>query len=675
MVGASERAGSAGRVVWDNLASFPGRRIPVSSRLTELDGITAYAELGEVPDHVDLAVVVVPAPQVPGVVDDAVRAGVGACVVLSAGFAETGPDGRDLQERIVDRAREGGLVLAGPNCLGVQNWTIGLNASMAGGSAEPGGIAVITQSGSYAMALHAMSADDRASFSLAYSTGNRADLDDAEVLDFLRQHSPTSVVAALVESIVDGPALLDAAARLTAAGKPFVIAPLGRSEGGSRAAASHTAALARDRRVWNDVLTEAGAIVVSSGVEMLDAARVLHDQPPAHGPRVGVVTNSGGTGTELADLLADEGLVVPELSTALRQRLAEALPPYASSANPVDITPVWSRFTELYALAVEELARSGEVDVIVPVLLHRSADAAVGAALVDTLDRLRAEGVNVPVVVCWVATRAAWAQGDALRRAGVPVLEGPQRTARAVGHLRRAGAGAGPAPVAHRLGPAQDHQVWLSPALVGSDPARLFAWLAEGGVPMSAAVFADSPEEAVRAAVQIGFPVVAKVAHPDLAHKSEVGGVRVGLADEGAVRGAAEELLTLADGARIVVQPQLSGVELLVGAFRDPTFGPTVAVGVGGVLVELVGDIGFARAPVSREAAQRLLGRGSWGTLLAGFRGQPQADIDALVDLVVTVGDLIARTPQLEALDLNPVLATPGGCVAVDAHATWSAQR
>lgn len=665
VVGASAREGSAGRVVWQNLRGFAGEVVPVTASGAAVDGVAGHRRLTDVAGPVDLAVVVVPAEAVPAVVEDAAEAGVGACVVLSGGFAETGAAGGARQDRVVAIARAAGMPLAGPNCLGVQNWGSGLNASLAAGTAAAGGISVITQSGSYAMALPALSADDGARFAIAYSAGNRADIGDAEVLDFLAHHQPTTVVAALVESIADGPAFLDAAARLAAAGKPLVLAPLGRSAAGARAAASHTAAVASGRRVWADLLREAGAVVARSGQEMLDVARALHDQPRPAGRRVGVVTNSGGTGTELADLLADEGLEVPALSPGPRERLRAELPAYGSPANPVDVTPAWHRFAELYPRAIGELATSGEVDAVVAVLLHRSADAAVAAAVVDEVARLRAAGCVVPVVVCWVGRRDQWPAGAALRAAGIPVFDGPARTASALARALRRGepsARATPMPAAADLGPGRP------PPPAADDPVALAAWLAAAGVPMAAVEVVDAADAAADAAARIGFPVVAKVVHPALSHKSDVGGVRVGLLDAASVRAAAADLLALAPGARVAVQPQLSGVELLVGGIRDDTFGPVVAFGAGGVLVELLDDVAFARAPITPTTAGDLVARSRCAPLLDGHRGRPPTPRAAVVDVLVAVGELMARHPEVAALDLNPVLAGPGGCSAVDAR-------
>lgn len=676
VVGASATLGSPGWVLWHNLESFPGERIPVSRSATEIEGVAAYPSLREVPGAIDLAVIAVPAAAVPDVIDDAVAAGVGACVIVSGGFAESGAQGEVLQSRIAAAARESGLLVVGPNCLGVQNCDVPLNASLSAGTARGGGgISVITQSGSYAMALHAMSEDEGIGFAVAYSSGNRCDVDDAEVIDHLRADDRTRVICLFAESVGDGPLLLDVARRTTPV-KPIVLAAVGRSEAGARAAASHTAALARDRRAWDDVMASVGITVARSGLEMLDAAKVLALQPVPRGGRAAIVTNSGGTGTELSDLLAVEGIDVPALSPGLRARLDALMPPYASSANPIDVTPAWTRFAQMYPAVIEEVARSGEVDLVIPILLHRSAeDADVARAIVDAVDRLESDGVTVPVYSCWVARRTAWPVAGILQEAGIPCLEWPERTARAAGHAVRYGRflaaiGSAAAVSAHRSGGR------ASPAEAEARPTggqALLDLLAAYGIPVIKSRTCSSAHEAAAVASELGLPVVAKVDHEALSHKTDVGGVRLSLASSEAVAEAAADLLALADGARVVIQPQVSGVELVVGGFREPTFGPVVAFGLGGVFVEAIDEVAFAPAPLGESSARAVIERSRAAVLLEGYRGLPRADVSAVARLLCAVGDVMVAHPDLDSIDLNPVIAGAHGLAAVDARATWSA--
>jgi acyl-CoA synthetase (NDP forming) len=663
VVGASATEGSPGWVLWRNLANFPGEQIPVSRSAPELDGVRCYGSLREVPGRVDLAIVAVPAAAVPEVIADAAAADVGACVVVSAGFAEVGEQGAALQDKIVRAAREAEMVLIGPNCLGLQNCDVPLNASLSAGTASGGGgISIITQSGSYAMALNALSADEGIGFAVAYSSGNRCDVDDAEVVDHLRTDDRTRVICLFLESLGDGRLFLDVA-RATTPVKPVIVTAVGRSTAGARAAASHTASLASDRRVWDDVLDGVGVIVAHSGQEMLDAARVLADQPLPRGARAAIITNSGGTGTELSDLLALEGIEVPELSAGPRERLDALLPGYGSSANPVDVTPAWARFVEMYPAILTELARSGEVDIVIPVLLHRSAeDPGVAAAIIDAHTRLRAEGNDTAVYVCWVARRSAWPVAMTLQEAGIPCLEWPARTARAAGHAARYAAF------------RRTHAGLATPALpepvdlpIGLEEyAGATEFIAAQGIPVVSTLTAASAGEAVEAARTLGFPVVAKVDAASISHKSDIGGVWIGLSSESEVAAAAADLLALAPDARVVLQPQLTGIELVVGGLRDATFGPVVALGLGGVLVEALDDIAFAAAPLSEAAARALPGRLRGAAVLTGYRGAPGVDLEALAGLIHRVGDLLCRYPGLAEIDLNPVLASPEGIWAVD---------
>jgi acyl-CoA synthetase (NDP forming) len=661
LIGASDEPGRLGTVLWQNLSTFSGDVVPVSRSAAHVGGAMAHRDLAAVGGDIDLAVLAVPAAVVPAVAREAAVAGVRALVVLSGGFAETGPEGAALQDELAAIARAAGMRVVGPNCFGVQNAALGLNASIAAGpTGAPGTIALVTQSGAYGMALHAMGADEQVRFGTVYASGNKVDIDDHEVIDHLRRDPGTEIVCVFAESVGDGRALADAIRAATPT-MPVIVAKTGRSEAGTRAARSHTGALAGDDALFRAAMRQAGAVTVRSGLEMLDAARGLATQPLPRGPRAAIVTNSGGTGVELVDLLADEGVEVPELSAELQARIAARLPAYASARNPVDMTPVWARFAELYPWLTDALARSGEVDVVIPVLLQRSAlDITTVRALRDAVTRLRDDGVDVPVHVCWVAPRDARSNADVLQQSGVPCFEWPDRAARAVGHAvryarRRASVCPPPAP------PTPDDAPLPTGPLPAAEGAAL---LARHGVKTAPTVVCASADAAVAAAADLGHPVVCKAAGAELAHRSDVGGVRLGLTDGTAVARAYGELARL--GPQVLVQPQLDGVELAVGGVRDDRFGPVVMVGTGGTAVEALGDVAFALAPVHDAEVADLI-RGLRGAaLLDGHRGRPAADRDALHALVRRTGDLLASHPQLSEIDLNPVLARPDGAVAVD---------
>ena len=676
LVGASDRPGSVGRLLWDNLADFPGEVLPVSQAAT-VGGRPAYPDLWHVPGQVDLAVIVTPAATVPDIIRSADRK-VSAVVVLSAGFAETGPDGAKLQAEAVAAARAGGVRLVGPNCFGVQNADLPLNASIAAGTPRGGGgVSIVTQSGSYGMAVHALGQDEGLRVAKVFAAGNKADITDAEVLAYLRQDQETRVICLLLESITDARRFFTEACRTTPV-KPVIAVVGGRTGAGQRAAVSHTAALAADEAVRDAALRQAGVVRVRTGLQVLDAARALSGQPMPRGRRVAVVTNSGGTGVELADLLADEGLQVPELSPALQEELRVLLPGYASAVNPVDMTPAWSLFATVYPAAIELLARSGEIDVVVPVLLQRSASPEVAVAVRDAVARLRADRITVPVYVCWVAPRSADPHTHLLQEAGIPCFAWPQRAAQAVGAAVRCGVrvsepGEAGAPAGQQAGrpPALARRPLAfgrgRPAghgLLAAETAR--ALLTDAGIPVIETVRCTCPEEAAAAADRVGYPAVVKVDHPDLTHKSDVGGVRLGQASADDVRAATADLLALAEGAAVLVQPQCEGIELLIGGVRDPEFGAMIAAGFGGVLVEAQRDVQLAVAPVDAGQATAMLRSLRGAAVFGGLRGSAPVDLGPVAALIAAVSELMADNPEIAELDLNPVLVSAAGCTAAD---------
>lgn len=663
LVGASDRPGTMGRLLWDNLRDFPGEVVPVS-RSAGIDGTQAYADLADVPGDIDLAVVGVPAERAVDAIRSAAAKQVPTAVVLTAGFAEIGAEGARLQDELVAAARAGGVRLVGPNCFGVQNCDLPLNASIAPGSPrsdDRGGISLVTQSGSYGMAVHALGLDEAMPFAKVYAAGNKAEISDAETLAYLREDPATRVICLLMESITEPREFFAEACRTTAV-KPVIAAVTGRSAAGARAAVSHTAALASDTAISDAALDQAGVVRASSGLAMLDAAKLLAAQPTPAGGRVGIVTNSGGLGVELTDLLDAEALEVPELSSGLQRELCGLLPSYGSPRNPVDMTPIWSRYAELYPVLVDVLARSGEVDIVIPILLARGGSPEVVEGLAAVVAALRTDGNAVPVYGCWVAERSRQPQADALQEAGVPCLPWPERTAAAAGAARRCAAALGrrasvPQP---RSAPPLPEKADLT------DPVQAKDFLGAAGIEVAAAVVCSSADEAVAAAERLGYPAVLKVVHPSLSHKTDVGGVRIGLPDPAAVRQAAESLLALRAGSRLLVQRQADGVEFVVGGVRDPGFGPVVMVGLGGTAVEVLGDVRFAVAPIDTAHAEAMLRSLRGAPLLDGVRGSEPLHVAALCDLVVAVGDLLTGEPEITEIDLNPVLATEHGALPVD---------
>ncbi len=658
LVGASDTPGKMGSLLWRNLSGFHGEVIPVTSSASHVGGAKAYPSLLEVEGDIDLAVLAVPARVAPQIARQAHAKGVGAMVVLAGGFAETGPQGAALQEELA--AAAGNVRVVGPNCLGVQNLALGLNASITGSARlEPGGVALITQSGAYGMALHTRGEEDHIRFGKVYSSGNKMNIWDHEVVEYLRDDPDTTVICLLLESVPGGRQLAEAI-RSTTPHKPVIVAKTGRSEAGSRAARSHTGALAADDVIFGAAMQQAGALVARSGLEMLDVAQVLSSQPHPRGNRAAIITNSGGMGVELVDLLSGVGVETPQLSSQLSAHVAARLPAFGSAGNPVDMTPVWARFAELYPWLIETLARSGEVDLVIPILLQRAAmDKAALTGVLATVNRLRTEGVEIPVYACWVAPRAVRSNADPLQASGIPCLEWPERTARAAGQaVRYALRKPRPASAApDRPARAREIPRGQMPVIAASQ------LLAEYGVETVETVLCRTLSQAVVAAESLPGPVVMKTG-ASLAHRTEMGGVRLGLSSPGQVAAAFHDLA--ASGGPVLVQPHLKGIEMVVGGLREPTFGPVVMVGMGGTAVEVTKDVVFSLAPVGPEEAMGMLESLRGYPLLSAFRGSEAADVAALAGIITSIGDLLMDHPDIVEVDLNPVMVTAREATAVD---------
>jgi len=665
LVGASATPGKLGHLFMQNLiapqSGFGGEVVGVHPTLAEILGRPSYPSLAAVPGGADLAVIVAPPGEVPAIVADCAAARVPVAVVITGGFAEAGEAGRALEDRVVAAARAGGVRLIGPNCFGVISAAAGLNASLGMGMPARGGIALYTQSGAYGMAAFTRSQEDLIGFSRVVACGNKADLDEADILEAFGDDPETRVVAMLLESIGDGRRFFELA-RSIAPRKPIVVLKTGRGAAGRRAAASHTAALATDTAVTLAALRQAGVRVVEDGLTLLDLAAALDRQPPLRGRRVAVISNSGGTGVELADLLEAHGLEVPALSEPLQAAIRPVLPAYGSAVNPIDVTTEWRRFPEMYGASLAALLASEEVDAVVPVLLQRSAlMGEVADRVVAEVAAARARGSRTPVHVCWVAPAAGEDNRRRLLAAGIPCHPWPARTADVL--AATAAPAVHPARAAVRAvarPPIAAEGGWLS-----SDLA--FGLLAEAGLPVAAWRLVRSREEAVAAAEALGLPVVLKAEREGLVHKSDSGGVHLGLATAAAVGAAYDDVAGRLGATTALLQRQARrGVELVLGARRDTTFGPVVMAGLGGVWVEVLGDVALRLAPFDEGEALSMLDELKARALLAGHRGGPVVDRPALAALIARFSHWIAGAAWLEELDANPIIADADGFTVVD---------
>jgi len=655
IVGASDRPRSAGRALLESVLTggFTGPVYPVNPQHAELMGLPAWPSVSALPEPPDLAIVAVPARAVLETVRACGRRGVRSIVLVTAGFRELGPAGASLEDEVLRVARQHGMRLVGPNCLGLVNTApdVQLRATLAPLRTEPGGLGLASQSGAVGIAVAAAAEQTGVGLSQFVSLGNKADVSGNDLLMWFGADPRTSVVALYLESVRDPRKFLRLARELSTR-KPVVLLKSGRSAAGRRAGASHTAAAASADHLVDALCRQAGILRVDSMDELVDVSRVLLDQRPA-GPRLAIVGNSGGPEILAADAAREVDLTVPELSERTRADIERLVPAAAGLSNPVDLgagmTP-----DQLAAVAAV-LVGSGEVDGVAVVA------AQTAAAAPDELVRSAASVSGaVPIAVGLLGVGSALPEP-----AGVPVFPSPERTVRALGLAwrqrsvsARATDGeprAATSRASGRLDTVADG-TWL-------DPETCTALLCDYGITGADQLVVSDVDAAVVAADKLGYPVVAKAI--GIVHKSDVGGVRLGLADADEVRLAVRDLLALS--ASVLIQATApSGSELIVGAIRDEQMGPVVMVGAGGVTSDLLADRAFGLAPLSAADARNMVDELRSQALFDGFRGAAPIDRDAVCGLLSRVSALIATEPRIAELDLNPVIGIGGELHLVD---------
>jgi acetate---CoA ligase (ADP-forming) len=668
VIGASRRHGTIGGELFRNVlaADFGGAAYPVNRDGEPVGGVPAYKSIADLPEVVDLAVVCLPGPLVREAAEAALTRGVKALCVISSGFAEVGAEGRERQERLLDLVRAHGGRLVGPNCLGIAVPRLGLNATFGPRPLPPGPIAFSSQSGALGLALLEKASERRLGFSAFVSIGNKADVSSNDLLEWWEDDDETELVLLYLESF-GNPQKFARLARRVARKKPVLALKSGSTEAGARAASSHTAALASSDTAVEALFRQAGVIRAGTLEELVDAAALFSSQPLPRGRRVGVLTNAGGLGILCADACAAAGLELPELSEETRAALQPLLPEDASLANPVDLlgSATAATFEAVIPALLEDKRLDSLVVLFVPPVVAGTDE--VAAAILEVVDRASTDKPVLAVLISREGTPAA------LRKEGgsVASFAYPESAARALGlaaaraeWLRRP-AGTVPPPPTVDAGAARRI---VDAALEGQSETWLEAEGTRGlleayGVPIVPERVAQTVDEAVDAASELGLPVVLKTAAAG-AHKTEQGGIALDLRDTEQVRAAAERI-----GTPLLVQPMIAGgAELLAGIVQDPVFGPLVAFGPGGVFAELIGAAAFRIAPVTDVDANELVREGKAGQLVAGFRGTPAADAPALVDLLHRLSLLAEDLPEVAELDLNPVIALPDRCVAVDAR-------
>jgi acetyltransferase len=679
VIGATPNPLKGGNAILRNLLlGYRGGIYPVNPKYPEIDGVRCYPSVGDVTEPVDLAIVFVPAPQVPAAVEACAAKGVPGIMIESGGFAETGPEGARLQAALRGIAARTGVRLWGPNCMGLVDVTHSHIFSFMDPQAQakgliPGCVSLVVQSGMLSAGfLVDIMSHATMGVSKVCSVGNKADVNECDLLEYLLDDPDTEVIGFYLESFPDGRRFLDLCRR---SAKPICVLKGGISSKGAQAALSHTASLAGDRRIVAGALAQAGVIEARDFKQLMDLCRTLALTKPSSGNanRVAVLTFSGGAGIVATDFLEGHGLALTELTETTRGAIGNLFPAWMPVTNPVDLWPAMERHigtaVDVYDRALSALLEDPGVDAV---FFH----AYVGSLRVRlNLPGLaaRIRGACKPVVFWLLGHRdqAYQIQKEALEL-GIPTFEEISRAAEclaaALGPRHRPEAA--PPDTARGLPPLTDDLEKLLETASGPlDEHRSKAILKAWGFPTVAEEIARDASQAEAAAGMLGYPVVMKGLLSGGIHKTEMGLVKLGVSDPEACRGAFDSLMERMEGrGKVLIQKQIAGkVELILGLMRDPQFGPCVMFGLGGVTAELYGDTAFAVAPLSRREALALIGRIRGQKMLDGFRGAPAVDREAIASLLVALGRVGVDYPRIGEIDINPLLIGTQGAVAVDA--------
>ena len=672
VIGASSNVTRIGGRVLDYLkrGGFAGPIVPVNPNRSEVQGLAAVASVADLPDGIDMAIIALPAAATRDALAACARRGIKGAIVFTSGFAETGEEGRKAEAELTRIAHEGGMRILGPNCLGAFNSFSGFFGTFTNTLDRVfprlGGLSIVSQSGAFGTHLFWLAHHRGMGLRHWISTGNECDVEAAECLDYVIDDPGTRVILLYLEGARRGPALMAALQRAREAGKPVIAIKVGRSAVGAEAAASHTAALAGGDAVYDAVFRHYGVARVHSAETMIDAAAIALAGRLPTGKRLGIVTISGGGGILMADVASDLGLELPAMPPAAQAALKQGLP-FAAPRNPVDITAQAFNDLDLMERNLDLIVADGGYDAVIAFFSTVAGSPAIAPSLIAALRKLRASHLDRLIVLSLLADPDLV---KAYEAEDFPVFEDPGRAVAAVAALAPYGDLA-PTSAAQQLpavelpdGPLNEHQ---SKSV-----------LADAGVPVAAGSLVKSPEEAASVFERIGGPVAMKVVSAALAHKSEIGGVLLDVADEQAVRQGFATLIERAkahasaagiDG--VLIAPMVKGhIETIIGVRRDSVFGGVVMFGLGGIFVEVLKDVTFRLAPFDEAEAHRMIAEVKSHALLNGARGRPPADVDALAKALAAVSRFAAAAGErLESLDINPFAVMPRGegAMALDA--------
>ncbi len=694
VIGASTTPGKVGHDIFVNIlkGGYTGTLYPVNPNARSIASVRAYKSLAEIPDPVDLGIVILPPKAALPAVQEAVKKGIKGIVIVSAGFREIGPEGRAIEDRIVATCREAGVRLIGPNCLGVINplSAVRLNASFSARMPKAGNVSFISQSGALCTAVLDFAADRNFGFSKFISIGNKADVDELDLLRYLHQDHDTEVILIYVEELRRGPEFITAVKEITCGDyrpKPVLVIKSGRTSAGAQAAASHTGSLAGTEGVYDAIFLQSGIIRVDSIDELFDFATAfaykneselgkMRRKVPA-GNRVAIVTNAGGPGIVATDMTMVSGLELAQFKAETIETLASHLPSTANLHNPVDI--IGDATIDRYENALGAVIRDENVDGAMVILTPQSMTDVLGTA--EAIARIARRSFK-PIMCCFMGVVDVSPGVKYLQERGIPVYKFPENAAKAFGALYRYSNWLNRQHLAqYHLSFDRERAAAIIRDCLAHGKTRLgelegIGILEAYGFKVLPTRLATSAEEAAALGTEIGFPVVMKIVSEQILHKSDAGGVMVGIENADAARQAYETILTRARGYKpdavidgVLVQKMApAGTEVILGLNRYPVFGPLLMFGIGGIFVEVFQDVTFRLAPIGRNEARRMVRQIKGYKLLQGFRGKPKGDIEFIEKCLVSLSHMAINHPEIIELDINPLLvhAEREGATAAD---------
>ncbi len=680
VIGASAKPGKVGHDILRNIidGGFPGEIYPINPKEKELMGKKSYASVKDIAGPVDCAVITIDRDKVIPMLQECAEKAVEGIVVITAGFKETGEEGKKLQLEITRLARQNNMTLLGPNCLGLINPWHKLNASFGQKLDTPGSIACISQSGALITAMQDMAASNKIGFSLLASLGNKATLDEVAFFQNLQSDPTTRVIAAYLEDISKGQEFMRVAERVSKS-KPIIILKSGRTSSGAKAASSHTGSLAGADAAYQSAFERTGVIRVDSIEHLFDVAMAFAYQPLPQGDRIAVVTNAGGPGIMMSDALESAGLKMAVIDEETEANLKAVLPKAASTHNPVDV--LGDAGGDRYAGAIEKLLASNSVDGLVVILTPQTMtdDVAIAKAVTEL-----AKKYAKPVFSCFMGAQSIRKGVEILQAEKIPQYPIPERAARAMLEMvRYARYKRRPLRVVDRFAVNKNPVIktiktYLNRGKfeIGENDAKNIMEAYNFNVPPG--MLATSVEEAVRFSNEVGYPVAMKISSPDILHKSDVGGVKIGLANAAAVEDAFELMMLRIKRKKpdaalrgvLVEKMILGGKEVILGMKKDPQFGPMVMFGLGGIFVEVLKDVVFGLAPLTEEECRKMIEGTRSYKILRGVRGEKPVDINAIVTSLQRLSQLVMDFPEIAEVDINPLKAgaVGDGVFVVDAR-------